>query len=434
MITVNGLPVLELRLTLPLVGAWVAELEVDTSEVDDPPTGQVAIADDGGIYNATVVRSGILAHSARLDVVGGKGGLSQDVAARSFRDASARDVAADILAQVGEELDPSSTPAVLSIKLPYWTVTAGRAGAALSALCDALSARWRVLPSGGVWIGVESWPAAERDALELDRDDAAGAVFTAPDDLAVLAPGSLLSGRNVGRVEYLVTREQPLRATYWTESPLDAAAAAIAPSGGDGADLATATAPVGIDALAAGDISLLALSDGTSAALIAAMLSSSRAYSDAGNAELLTLIRSLQTGGGTGRTSSVAVSSTVPVYVPAITGRQQTASIIADERGVISFNPALYKAVSGFTRSIIFAAELEAAVAGQSCYLELYNLTDAVSVVTLNTAQTLPTRVVSSELSLPQSSKLYSVRLWRVGGSGSEQVACKMARFEVSYA
>jgi len=267
-ITVNGLPVLELRLTLPLVGAWVAELEVDMSEADDPPTGQVSIADDGGSYNATVVRSGILAHSARLDVVGGRGGLSQAVAARSYRDVSARDVAADILAQVGEALDPSSTPAVLGTKLPYWTVTAGRAGAALSALCDALSARWRVLPNGHIWIGVESWPNAERDAVELDRDDAAGAVFTAPEDLAVLAPGTVLASRNVGRVEYLVSRERPLRATYWTESPLDAAAAAVAPAGGDSADLATATAPVGIDALAAGDISLLALSDGTSAALI----------------------------------------------------------------------------------------------------------------------------------------------------------------------
>lgn len=215
-ITLADLSVLALRLTFPISGAWTATLELDA---DEAPAGAVDLSDGTNVYQGFIVRAGVVSGVCRADVIGGAGGLLQDVPARSFQDSSARAILTDLLGSVGENLDPASTAAVLGAQLPYWTRAGVRASTALSSLCDALGARWRVSPSGQIWVGTETWPAAPESALpfELDRDDAAGTVFVAPDDLG-LVPGIVLEGRRVGRVEYSLERDGGLRADYWVET------------------------------------------------------------------------------------------------------------------------------------------------------------------------------------------------------------------------
>lgn len=216
MITANGLPVIEMRLTFPLSGLWVASLEVGTEEAI---TGSCTLAQEGTALSFVgyVVRSGAIGGSCRAKVVGGAGGLVTDVPARSYRGARARSVAGELLAAVGETLATSSTRAVLATELPFWTRAAGRASDAVWRLTDALGARWRVLPSGAVWIGTDAWTAKPSDdPMELDRDGLHDTVSLAPDTLSLL-PGMTLRGEHVGRIEYLFGRDTPLRATAWVE-------------------------------------------------------------------------------------------------------------------------------------------------------------------------------------------------------------------------
>ena len=126
------------------------------------------------------------------------------------------------------------------------------------------------------------------------------------------------------------------------------------------------------------------------------------------------------------------------LYVQGISGRQQTAQTVGDEVGALVFDPsALFAGNAQVARTIRLVAVLEAGVGGQTCSLELYNLTDNVSVTTLTTTNTVPTIVTSAALTvpanLPNSQKLYTLRLFRTGGSSSDYVPCKLARLDVIY-
>jgi len=216
MITANGQPVLAMRLTLPVQGIWVATLQVST---EDDIEGTLTLEQDDSVrYTGAVLRGAAVNGVALVEAVGGTGGLGRDLAARSYQGASARAIIGDLLAGVGERLDGGATRSVLSTTFAYWTRAAGRASVALSSVVDALAARWRVLPSGAVWVGTETWPAvpSDYDALELDRDPAAGSVLLAP-EMFSLVPGVTLRGERVGRVEHVQGTDE-LRTTFWLEA------------------------------------------------------------------------------------------------------------------------------------------------------------------------------------------------------------------------
>lgn len=106
--------------------------------------------------------------------------------------------------------------------------------------------------------------------------------------------------------------------------------------------------------------------------------------------------------------------------------RGNTAQTSADEVANDLFDPT---ALGGVVR---FVAVISVAKAGQTCSIELYNITDGSTVTTLNTTNIVSTRVTSGGggLSLPSSEKLYGVRLTRTGGDSSNRVSCTMARLE----
>lgn len=217
MLTVNGAQVVSMRLTLPVSGVWVATFELDSDEV---VSGALTLSqsDVATTWAGYAVRSGVVGGSCFVDAIGGAGGLAEDVAARSYREVTAKTVVSEALAAVGEALASTSTRSTLATALPFWTRTAGRASLAISAVADSVGARWRVLPSGQVWFGEETWKAyAGEEPAELDRDPAASTVILATEAID-LAPGVTLRGERIGRVEHSVSRSEPLRTVAWIEA------------------------------------------------------------------------------------------------------------------------------------------------------------------------------------------------------------------------
>jgi hypothetical protein len=220
LVTLQGLPVLGLRLTRPVMGAWAATVEADYQNSEELFEGVLELKDSKITYRGTSLSAGIVGGVARLDLVGGTGGTIKNAPVQHFHDVTVRTLVDALLRGVGETLDSTSTRAVLQQRLRAWSFVDERASIALSTLADRLGCTWRVLPNGNVWFGLDTFPAVDEDLaktlLELDRDDAAGNVLLAPESLE-LGPGVTLAGRHVGRVEHTFDRKESLRTTFWTE-------------------------------------------------------------------------------------------------------------------------------------------------------------------------------------------------------------------------
>lgn len=214
----EGASVLRGRLTVPLGGAWVADLEVDTAEpLLGAVTRAVTLAVGTTSWNGMVFRGGVTGDRWSGRIVGGAGGLRLPVEARAWQGLQpARGLLVELLADVGETLAPTSTSEVAT-NLPRWSRCATTADRALADLAAHLGCRWRVRPEGDVWVGVDAWAPVEFpdgsvvELLDVDpRTDAA--VYALPE--ARVLPGTTFDGRRVGGVVYDLDGPRE-RVTVW---------------------------------------------------------------------------------------------------------------------------------------------------------------------------------------------------------------------------
>jgi hypothetical protein len=220
LVNANGLAVLDLALCMPLVGAWHADLRVDTP---DALTGPVTIEIDDGrlVLRGTVWRGSAFAGTSYVRVVAGADGLRKPARAKHYSQASVRIPLTDLLAAGGETLSPTSSSTLLARHLDAWTTAALPIGRLISRLLASAQpgASWRMLPNGQLWVGVESWPDSgfTEDVYQiLDENPAAAEAFMAP-DAPLLLPGTTLAGRRVSRVEHTVN-DGGIRSKVWFES------------------------------------------------------------------------------------------------------------------------------------------------------------------------------------------------------------------------
>jgi hypothetical protein len=213
-------------------GNWTARAECAVLDASmAAPTGPIALvlrresgAED--TFTGTVRRSPIAATSARLDVaiVGGAGRLlaALDPAGLDFAPGTTPLPAGLVLRRIAtaasETLDDGVEEALDAYQIPRWHVAGGMSAAAsLDVFVAELARRtgrvfgWRLLPSGRLWVGVETWPTLTHAARALDPDLDDGLVEYAPDG-APLLPGWTIDDRRAVEVDYQV---QPgsLRAT-----------------------------------------------------------------------------------------------------------------------------------------------------------------------------------------------------------------------------
>lgn len=213
--TFNGFGVLRAQLVVPLTGRWVADLEVDATE---PITGRVTLTIGGVSWLGNVLRGGVEADTWSGRVVGGAGGLDRPVVARSWQGLQpARGLVTELLTEVGEVLSVSSS-ADVDANLPRWSRIDGPAHHALADLALAVGARWRMLPEGEVWIGVETWPELtlpEDAPAELLATDPRAGTSTLAFVGSYILPGQTFQGRRVGGVTYRLDDQRDRAVVWW---------------------------------------------------------------------------------------------------------------------------------------------------------------------------------------------------------------------------
>lgn len=213
--TVNGAPVLRGRIAAPLLGRWVADLELDA---DDAPAGAIELRVGGVAWAGALHRGGLDEGVWKGRVVGGAGGLDATVPARSWRGLQpARGLVVELLGEAGEALDAASA---IEASLPRWSRVEGPARRALDALVRAVGLRWRVTTAGAVWVGAETWPELtlpEGVAAELLAVDPALGTSTYSLPGAYLLPGQTFEGRRVGGVVYELAGDRDRVTVWWCD-------------------------------------------------------------------------------------------------------------------------------------------------------------------------------------------------------------------------
>jgi hypothetical protein len=191
-VTLNGSAVTRATIHLPRIGVWCADVDVDT---ETAPTGRVSIVADGGPTWVGTVVSGAVTHGLwRGRIVGGAGGLRNELLARAYRSATLSDVLADLLTETGETLAPDT--ASTSTSVPLYHRAKGTGAQAVTELARVLGYAWRVTVGGLLWLGTETWPdATATDVTLLERDPMLD-TYTLGGESLSLAPGQLVPVRD----------------------------------------------------------------------------------------------------------------------------------------------------------------------------------------------------------------------------------------------
>jgi hypothetical protein len=217
----GGSRVIAGRITLPLRGAWTADLRVDATSV---PTGTVKLEAAGGLSlsGTPVARlSGVDQDVLSIRVVAGAGGLPKEVGG-AFRSAQLRDPLEAITSATGETL-ASIDGDILALELARWSL--GRASGArciedLVAYAGKIlgaEINWRFLSDGKLWLGRETWPAAvlPDDAAVIERSPSTRRVLIGAAVPALLPGVELEDAGRVRCVEHVISNEA-VRSIAWT--------------------------------------------------------------------------------------------------------------------------------------------------------------------------------------------------------------------------
>lgn len=209
----DGVPVIEARLSLPRLGVWTADLRVDAESL---AKGRRTLSLGGVPFSGTVVLASSWRGSVNVRMQAGAAGMGRQLPAKAYRGAPVRVALADIAREAGEQLDASLDSEVVLAELPHWVRHACPAGTALASLMAASpGAVWRFLPSGALWVGRESWPASGAVLEGLGYSPLEERLETFSLSPSVL-PGQAARGRRVSYVEHRIG-EQRVATTLWFE-------------------------------------------------------------------------------------------------------------------------------------------------------------------------------------------------------------------------
>lgn len=204
-VTLNGAPVISLSLSLPLSGAWSANLELAAGAA--PAPGAAAFLQlPGQSLEGLVKRAGAFGERAQLRVIGGLVDWETRLEAKHYQNTNV----STVLEDMGVETDQPVTDA-----LAFWSRREGTRREALQTVAEHLQLNWRVNPDGTVRLRPEAPATVNPGAVELERDEARGLVTLAVERATVL-PGTVVNDDSVGDVLYEAGSD--LRCRYRTNA------------------------------------------------------------------------------------------------------------------------------------------------------------------------------------------------------------------------
>jgi len=169
-------------------------------------TGPVTLVVNGAVYAGTAFREGTFAGLLSLRIVGGANGLRTVISPKFYQNAPARLPVTEVLTSVGEVLSATSDAATLSTTLPRWLRMGGKAGNALDALVDKLCVSWRMLPSGQLWLGPETWPVITptADQVQITHFYPIDIRHEIAQESPIVVPGVTYAGKRVSHVTMVI--------------------------------------------------------------------------------------------------------------------------------------------------------------------------------------------------------------------------------------
>lgn len=195
--TIAGFPVISATITMPLVGLWRVEADVDAPEAFE---GRVAIEAPGLSLSGTVVPSGDFGGRVRARIEAGAGRLAETLPGRYFRGATYRQIVGETLRDAGETLDAS--PMVGTA--PLWCRASGPASRTVADVATALGLCWNTTDAGLLSLSSPTWAALDVPSSEvLDDDAVSGRIVLGTTDLSA-RPGRTIQGRRVVCVRHII--------------------------------------------------------------------------------------------------------------------------------------------------------------------------------------------------------------------------------------
>ena len=200
-VTLAGLRCVSARFVLPYTGVWFADLDVDPELVAAvPPAGPVPIVIEStppvtllGMIDP--LGSGSFGATARVRVIGGRGGWQKSVPAQHFPSpGTTQAVYAATAALVGEAC-------VVAVPSPVPENYVRLAGPASNILRD--EASWWVDPTTGTTFVAPRPPLPQDPSLELMVWDAGGQVAEVRSDTLVV-PGTIIVDTRIGGAQAMV--------------------------------------------------------------------------------------------------------------------------------------------------------------------------------------------------------------------------------------
>lgn len=208
--TVNGIEVIDGRITMPVRGVWTMNARVKSDQV---LSGVVSIVAPDMKLTGKIVRSGVYRGTTSLFAVAGANGLGQEIKPTGFYQSPVSVVLADIARLTGEKFSTTSDPNYTTLTVKQWNRRSDVAGVLLSNLVDYLSSltdadavNWRILDDGTIWIGVDKWTASTFQGQEISAPtDPAYLRRTIGSDSAGWRPGTTFNGNKIVMVEHIFT-------------------------------------------------------------------------------------------------------------------------------------------------------------------------------------------------------------------------------------
>lgn len=218
---------------LPLVGIWTAEVELGTGD-GLPAVGEAArlevlsAAGVGVAYQGTVRTSGEYEGRARLFIVGGAGGLGEDVDAKPYANSpTALHLVTDLVRDAGEVLSATvDTEALSERSVNTWLRAKTTGAVALQRIASHFGYSWRVLRDGSVWVGSETWPAFS-GAAPYSMGEERGESSATYADAEELVAGEVWEGRKIYRVVHSITADGTRARVTYDRSERDEFRAAV---------------------------------------------------------------------------------------------------------------------------------------------------------------------------------------------------------------